>query len=626
MDNHITSILSNCDCERIFQEYKKNSSPYIALWGSSEQRQSVEVMLYFRGFLERKGFHVILFLRSLSEELLYIYKDSYDMKGIYFLDDPSLFVYMDFFNIIFLYDFVTDLEILRKVFKGKIVLFPHNARRVYPENGYPDYIADYIVSSCQINIDTIQYDYLYKFFPNYYFNQSLTIIYGNPKFDLLKHKISMLPSLDRCYIVYYPCSLYVSLRNVPDELWLIDQIVFLIKTFLIRYKHFYFVLRPYSIDRDDKFFSKIYDCMKNEERFIIDKSDDNYYYLTRATYFITDMSSVDVNFAMSKLVPVIYLNYKNNADNIKEDTLGYRVHSVAQTLEVIDLINASKTYWHNKLLNFREVKYPFYGNTCSELSCHINDIINDNKVSTWITFLQNTLDVNKISTWLILIAHWIKRGVALNAPYFINWSKKVNIVDSRIGLLAIKYYIHHMPKTYNKNFITVFRQIQEAIEIVDKRRIVKFLQWDLSKYKSVASRLYLCYIYHRYFSDKSERINFLLDKFNVCIDDLDIMSGIILAHLIRYYKNNSRFAYKIMSTLITERNMNIYKIDFNFLSNLYIGLLYENNYDAFVKYIRYYKERNNQLNNSDSFFDILQENGAGQHRLPESFWRFCRIV
>lgn len=149
------------------------------------------------------------------------------------------------------------------------------------------------------------------------------------------------------------------------------------------------ILRPHPeiLKRDKKIYEKTVNTFAKNKNFYVDNGPSNIASLKKSNVIITDNSSIGLEFGIAFLKPTIYINYKEKVHNSEFELIqaqpieeqfkkefGYALN-ICDLHILIKIVKECKKLDRNKINNFVNIKLSNYGNSVSEATKFIKNII-----------------------------------------------------------------------------------------------------------------------------------------------------------------------------------------------------------------------------------------------------------
>lgn len=144
------------------------------------------------------------------------------------------------------------------------------------------------------------------------------------------------------------------------------------------------VFRPMAGNRNFPEIQLLAEYVSTDRQLILDLNDDNIFWLSRADYYMTDISTAWDNWMFSSLRRAILLQY--TPDN-KDSSLSLQPGLIQSTpdgiADAVKRLPAEDSRWRSRLLYQRRTRHPFAGHAFERLAGMITRIIAGNDDSAW---------------------------------------------------------------------------------------------------------------------------------------------------------------------------------------------------------------------------------------------------
>ncbi|MBD5558623.1 MAG: hypothetical protein HDQ92_08815 [Desulfovibrio sp.] len=442
---------SAAKCVALWPKYPQK---VVGMWATGSPRQNVDVLWRLREELLKLDIPVVFFFKESARTMLsrviaggtsstssHIHSHSHSENNIYQLDDAKLFRLLNFVEVLVTNDYCVGLEESRHI-NAKLVGLHHHAKNPTPYGA--NYYYDYFAS----DIPTLS-DFDYSGIPD-----SIKI-HRNPHFTLLAaghSKIDLIVeerAKNTCFpappvLLLYPNYLDMSMRfqNISQEAY-VDIWSNIISAYLNWSKSGIVVYRPPILSRNEVLAERIANKFMDNGRFFLDTEDDNKFWISRASYFITDYSGGLVNFCLTAKRPAIQMIWKKETEEPKRDEWGWTISRPEQLIPLLEEMNKEAQYWTEALREKQEREMPTLGRNFVLLAGMIKRIFNNDDDPEWLrmdkghTLCQNERDMLKQMPKLIRMTP--------NYLHYINdWVMTIRKFtgvreDPRIWLLCLRY-------------------------------------------------------------------------------------------------------------------------------------------------------------------------------------------
>lgn len=429
---NIPHLFTPQDCRRLGAQLRSHKA-VVALCPMSKPRQTVDVMLFFRQELQKRGIRVLLLVPENAIEDLERLVTSEDLNFIYRINSIDILQYCPFINILCTYDIF--LQHARTYPIDKIILFPHNM--LYEVPGISSFWMDYAVAQNKIPVD-----FNFSRYPNsvkYFRNRFLTVIpAGYPKLDLLieaRRRLGVGP-LGR--VAFFP--IIRAWGHYVSDPVLLRELIWLIEGFFQRWPDHQFVLRPRVEDFNDHVFRAVQRHFCNDPRFIYDTGSDNKKYLVGSDILLTDNSAVEVNFAYATLQPVIRLRIGKTSipSPFRTGARGYWVNSAANALAALEDALARREEWKAAITAERSRKLCNPGAACAYLAQAIDDLLADKMSADWRRIDKGDTPYDRVADYLRLLKTPYHLWRPITVPNVLTWAVAQHGKNTPIGLAVLR--------------------------------------------------------------------------------------------------------------------------------------------------------------------------------------------
>ena len=474
------------DCRQLANQLKKEQK-IIALWATQYPRSTVKLMLYFYTLLRKRGRTCLLLIRHNSNTDHTDISEKLKGEHIYYFNNVKLLEHCPFITALFTHDYCCQGAIPAS-FPGKIYFFPHNIWAKIPRN-YTDLQADGLispVSSYNSSLDLSQIPNSMKRNPS---GNLLIIPAGYPKLDLLLEERRHI-ARTRKSLVFYPQIL--DIKQAGDNAFGGTELVAFLHTFFERYPDWEFIIRPYSRDRKHPIIDKLEKTFSNKP-FFVDRGDDNDYYLTRATIFMTDMSAAHKNYSYMALRPAIFfrpdltLSPEETATNKGRFTdiqsfrlgfttsseltrcpFGYITTTASAALTAMEEILSHPQEWEKSLRQQRNMNLCHPGSSFNYLCAHMDALLEGRREDGWFSLPKQNAPFARTRDWLLFFSRFALANFPNQMPPFLQEAQTVCGKDPRIPLAALRAYVREWHNqahiaTLHKSLMMV--RLQHALKL-----------------------------------------------------------------------------------------------------------------------------------------------------------------
>lgn len=212
---------------------------------------------------------------------------------------------------------------------------------------------------------------------------------GYPKLDLLlEARILNYKSNADPIFLFFIGELYVLRNYVAKERQSDNTDEFLnawrglVKSLLNTWPNGTVVFRPMAGNREFPEIQELAGYISTDSRLILDLNDDNIHWLSRADYFIVDMSSALENWIFSSLKPALVLEYGEHGPSV-DFMRGFIKSAPAHIADAVKMLQAQEAGWRSKLLRERRLRHPFAGHVFERLAAMLARIAAGNDTSIW---------------------------------------------------------------------------------------------------------------------------------------------------------------------------------------------------------------------------------------------------
>ena len=438
---------------------KMEGKRVVALWATTKPRSSVAILLRFRRMLQKRGYFCLFLLRSNAVDTFFKIAESDDMDGSIYILDKALLEHCSFIQALFSHDYCCGASIL--TFRGKLYYFQHNIWAKSPRN-YTDLQADGVISpvrSFNTALDPARIPNGMKRNPS---GNLLIIPAGYPKLDLLLEERRRIRETTR-RLVFYPQIL--DMRQAGDKAFGGAALVAFLHAFFARYPDWEFVIRPYGTDRAHPMLAKL-ERMFSDRPFLVDRGEDNDYYLIRATAFMTDMSAAHKNFSYMSLQPSVFFrpdvtpvgetsnpdaaNFKDiQSFRLRFDpvspltrcSFGYIATTAAAALTALEKTLSHSLEWEASLKSLRDTELCHPGRALDYLCQHMDALLEGRREDDWISLPKRDAPFNRARDWLLFFARFALKNFPNQMPPFLQEARTACGKDPRISLAALRAYV-----------------------------------------------------------------------------------------------------------------------------------------------------------------------------------------
>lgn len=458
---NIPRLFTPQDCLRLGAQLRSHKG-VVALCPMSKPRQTVDVMLFFRKELRKRGL-TVLFLtpeNALADLERFVTTD--DLSFIYRINSIDILQHCAFINILCTYDIF--LQNARTYPIDKIILFPHNM--MYEVPGISSFWMDYAVAQNKNHVD-----FDFSRYPNsikYFRNKFLTAIpAGYPKLDLLldaRRRLGVGP-LGR--VAFFPITR--AWGHYVSDTVLLRELISLIEVFFQRWPDHEFVLRPRAEDFNDSVFRAVERHFCNDPRLIYDTGSDNKKYLVSSDILLTDNSAVEVNFAYATLQPVIRLKIGKIGipSPFRTGARGYWVNSAANALTALEDALARREEWKAAIEAERSRELCNPGAACAYLAEAMEDLLADKTSSDWRRIDKGDTPYDRVADYLKLLKTPYHLWRPVTVPNVLTWAVAQHGKNTLIGLAVLRACLRSWPGyTAVAEWMHLRKQIEWALTFV----------------------------------------------------------------------------------------------------------------------------------------------------------------
>lgn len=377
-------------CAALWSDFPEKA---VGLWATGFPRQNVDVLWRLRKELIKLGVPVIFFFTESAKPMLrtVLMAESGEEERIYQLDDAVIFFSLNFIPVLVTNDYINFYQLLHIRFRKlpqKIVLLQHTATSgISTLNMYCDYLCI---------TKPLEQKWLFTKFPpqfTIHHNEYLTILpTGYPKLDLLleARKLNYKNKADPIFL-FFIGDIFVLRQRLyvakGPQTALTDEFLHawreLAKSLLNAWPRGTVVFRPMAASRETPEIQKLAAYISTDSRLILDLNDDNIHWLSRADYFIVDISTALENWIFSSLKPAIILEY---GDNVSAGSfqMGTFKSTPQHMADAVKMLQAEEAGWHTRLLEQRRTSHPFVGHVFERLSAMLARIATGTGTPAWL--------------------------------------------------------------------------------------------------------------------------------------------------------------------------------------------------------------------------------------------------
>lgn len=222
-------------------------------------------------------------------------------------------------------------------------------------------------------------------------NEYLTLLStGYPKLDLVldARRLNYESKTDPIFLFFIGGinvlqNIYVAKRRQPVNT---DEFVHawreLAKSLLNAWPRATVVFRPMTGNRGLPEIQKLAAYISTDSRLVLDLNDDNVHWLSRADYFIVDISSALENWIFSALKPTIVLEY---GDDVPSGffQMGAFKGTPQRITDAVKMLQAEEGALRSKLLWQRRIRHPFAGHVFERLASMLARIAAGKDAPDW---------------------------------------------------------------------------------------------------------------------------------------------------------------------------------------------------------------------------------------------------
>lgn len=426
-------------CAALWSKYPEK---VVGMWATGSPRQNVDVLWRLRQELLKLDVPVVFFFRESAKLMLdtVMAPNSFatDDGHIYQLDDAKFFCLLNFVDVLVTNDYLLHFPQSRYI-NAKLVCMPHHA--THPNTSFRNCFYDYAISDPN-RLNSFDYSYFpdsYKVHRNPYSTQ---LVAGHAKLDIVAEerqnavKILSTPILlIHASHVSYICSIQKISFNTFLEIW-ID----IVNTFLDWCPNGIVVFRP---TEKNIIVQQLNAKFADDGRFIFDVEKDNKFWLSRARYFVTDISKSFINFCMTAHRPSIRMMYTPEAEAPRRDEWGWTISRPNQLIPLLEEMDREEKNWTESLLSKQQREMPTLGQNFPLLAGMVKRIYNNDDDPDWRRIDKGHTPCQTSRDLLKLVAKCTKKS-----PYELSdidiWLKNVlisipgQIENPKIWLLLLR--------------------------------------------------------------------------------------------------------------------------------------------------------------------------------------------
>ncbi|MBD5558622.1 MAG: hypothetical protein HDQ92_08810 [Desulfovibrio sp.] len=373
---------SPAKCAALWPKYPEK---VVGMWATGFPHQNADVLWRLRQELLSREVPVVFFFRKsalpMLEKVIATDGSIGCNQHIYQLDDHKYFLFLNFIDVLVSNDYCLDWRQARYT-DAKLVSLPHHAKLANPDIG--NFYYDYVVSDSgrMSDFDYSPFPDNNKIHKNSYFTQ---LIAGHPKIDLImEERLKGKSHLSQPLLLIYPCDIdkHINLQLINSSLY--EKIWSeIIGDFLKWCPSGIVILSPPHYNRSHPVIEHIKSLFSEDGRLFIDDQIDNKFWLSRATYFITDYSKGFINFCMTAKKPAIRMVYTEDAIPARRDEWGWTISRPNQFIPCLEKMDAEETYWTALLERKQKSEMPTLGKNFVLLADMVKRIFNNDDDSAW---------------------------------------------------------------------------------------------------------------------------------------------------------------------------------------------------------------------------------------------------